>query len=238
MRDELEPLLLGRFGRPHRHLARCGSTQLELGADDPEGALVTADEQTAGRGRLGRNWAAPPSSSLLCSLVLRPPVERRAAELSLVAGLAVAETVEAALGGPAAIKWPNDVLVDGGKLAGVLAEARGSAIVLGIGINVNQLAEELPQETKLPPASLRTVDGRVRERVPLLADLLARLERRYDEWLERGLAAAHPELAARDILRGRAVLVDGRPARALGIRPDGRLGLDSGPVESGDVVLV
>ncbi|MGI8421190.1 MAG: biotin--[acetyl-CoA-carboxylase] ligase [Gaiellaceae bacterium] len=236
--ESVEPLLRGRLGRPHRHLLRCDSTQLELGGADPAGALVTADEQTAGRGRLGRSWEAPAGSSLLASVVLRPSAFRRAAELSLFAGLAVAETIEAALGRQAAIKWPNDVLVDDRKLAGVLAEARAEAVVVGIGINVNQAAGALPSGTKLPAASLRTLDGRLHERAPLLAELLFRLERRYDEWLEHGLAAAHPELAARDALRGRSVLVDGQPARVLGVRPDGRLGLDSGPIESGDVVLV
>src|SRR5581483_11583083 len=133
--------------------------------------------QTAGRGRLGRRWTAPAGSSLMTSILLRPPPSSPIAQLSLVAGLATAETVEQALDLSVQIKWPNDVMVDRRKVAGVLAEARDDVVVLGIGINVNQTAGELPADARLPVASLRTVDGVVRERAPLLADLIVRLAR-------------------------------------------------------------
>jgi BirA family transcriptional regulator, biotin operon repressor / biotin---[acetyl-CoA-carboxylase] ligase len=227
------------FGRPLRRVASCESTQLLLGPDDPEGAVAVADFQTAGRGRLGRAWTAPPGTALLCSVLLRPPAGSRIAQLSLVGGLAAAQTVEAALQRPAQLKWPNDVLVDGRKVAGVLAEARDGVVVVGVGLNVNQTAAELPAEARIQAASLRSLDGAERDRDTLLAALLERLETAYRAWLDGGLAPLlHAEIASRDALTGRDVSIDGRGARALGIDAEGRLLLDSGPVESGEVTLV
>ena len=226
------------LGSPLHRVVSCESTQLLLGPDDPEGAVAVADFQTAGRGRLGRAWTAPPGTALLCSVLLRPPAGSRIAQLSLVGGLAAAQTVEDALGRPAQLKWPNDVLVDGLKVAGVLAEARDGVVVVGIGLNVNQTAAELPADARIPAASLRSLDGAERDREALLADLLARLGAAYVSWLRGGLAALHGELVSRDALAGRAVTVDGRSGRALGIDSEGRLVLDSGPVESGEVTLV
>ena len=228
----------GRLGSPIQRVERCESTQLLLGAADPEGAVAVADVQTAGRGRLGRAWVAPPGTALLCSVLLRPPAGSRIAQLSLVGGLAAAQTVEAALGRAAQLKWPNDVLVDGLKVAGVLAEARDGVVVLGIGLNVNQAAGELPPEPRVAAASLRTLDGATRDRDAILEALLDRLEAAYDAWLAGGLPALHRELAARDALAGRVVGIDGRRERALGIDEEGRLLLESGAVESGEIALV
>ena len=213
------------------HVPECESTQALLDPAMPEWSVATTGHQTGGRGRLGRTWVDEPGSSLLVSVLLRPP--RNPAELTLVAGVAVAQVVERALGRGAQIKWPNDVLVDGRKVSGGLADLRGDAVVLGIGVNVNQT--ELP-ETRLPSASLRTIDGRERDLGPLLDDLLTTLRARYDEWLAEGLP--HAEIAARDFLRGRRVSVNSLVGTAVGIRPDGRLELDTGIVESGEVVFV
>jgi BirA family biotin operon repressor/biotin-[acetyl-CoA-carboxylase] ligase len=178
------PLLRGRFGRPYEHVASTPSTQLLLPPEAPEGAVVTADEQTAGRGRLGRRWLAPAGTSLLCSLQLRPDVPgERLPELTGVAAHAVAEAVTALSGLETELKFPNDVLVDGRKLAGVLAEAREGRVVLGIGINVNVADEELPLEVDRPATSLLAETGRELDRAELLAEVLDRLERRYDAWL-------------------------------------------------------
>jgi BirA family transcriptional regulator, biotin operon repressor / biotin---[acetyl-CoA-carboxylase] ligase len=233
--DVVEPLLRGRFGRPYRYEPSTGSTQSLLGPDDPEGAAAVADEQTSGRGRLGRAWSAPAGKALLCSVLLRPPPGPHTPQLALVGGLAAAETVEEALGLSAQIKWPNDVMVNRGKVAGVLAEARDGAVVLGIGLNVNQTREELPRGARVQPASLRTVDGVVRERPPLLADLLARLELLYDSWTAAGLDAVFSGLGARDFLRGRRVTVDGRSGVAEGIDRTGRLLVDGDAIASGEV---
>ena len=161
----------------------CESTQRLLAPDAPEGALAVADAQTRGRGRLGRRWDAVPGTSLLCSLVLRPPVEpERLPELSLVAGRACAEAIAEITGLEPTIKFPNDVLLGGRKVAGILAEASGGRVVLGIGVNVNQDAEELPRGTRIPATSLRLEYGRPLDRGALLVALLARLEEHYDAW--------------------------------------------------------
>lgn len=221
--DAVAPFLRGRFGDPYLYAIRCDSTQRALAPDLPEGAVAVCEEQAAGRGRLGRAWLAPSGTSILCSVLLRPPARRQPAELSLVGGLATAETVERALGRSAGIKWPNDVLVEGRKVAGVLAEARERAVVLGIGLNVNQAEAELPTGTPTPAASLRTVGGVERERAPLLGDLLATLEAAYDRWVAEGLAPLQAGLSARDALCGRAVRVGDTAGTARGIARDGRL---------------
>jgi BirA family biotin operon repressor/biotin-[acetyl-CoA-carboxylase] ligase len=161
----------------------CASTQRLFGEDDPEGATIVADEQTEGRGRLGRRWEAPPGRAILCSVLLRPdPPMPLWPELSLVAGEAVAAALRAETGVDASLRHPNDVVVAGRKLVGVLPEARTGRVVLGIGVNVSQTAEELPPDTAKPPTSLLLELGHTVARAPLLAAILAELERRYDAW--------------------------------------------------------
>lgn len=174
------PLLEGRLGRPYGFVSECESTQRLLGLDEPEGATVATDLQTQGRGRLGRTWEAPSGRGLLFSVVLRPtlPMERWP-ELSVVAG----ESVAAALPAEASVNHPNDVMIGGRKVAGVLPEASDGRVVLGIGVNVNQTADELPLEAAKPPTSLRRELGAGIARAPLLAAILAELENRYDDWL-------------------------------------------------------
>jgi len=183
-----------RLGRPRLHLRVTESTNdraRELAAAGaPHGTLVTAGEQTAGRGRQGRRWLAPPGRALLLSLVLRD----HDALLPLRAGLAVAD-----LAGPATrVKWPNDVLLDGGKLAGVLGEARPQEewAVLGIGVNVAVEPADLPAE--LHAATLGRTPA---ELEPALSALLVHLESRLSEPADASLAA----LRERDALLGRPV---------------------------------
>jgi BirA family biotin operon repressor/biotin-[acetyl-CoA-carboxylase] ligase len=226
------------IGHPRLHVPECESTQLLLDASLPEGAVATTDHQTAGRGRLGRTWLDTPGTSLLCSVLLKPPPDRRVAELTLVGGLATARAVERTLSRDAQLKWPNDVLVDGRKVSGGLADLRDGAVVLGIGVNVNQTADQLPTGTRTPVASLRTFDGRLRELEPLLADLLQALDEAYALWLIEGLQALHEDIAARDFLRGRQVSVGDATGVARAIRSDGRLELETASgavvVESGE----
>jgi BirA family biotin operon repressor/biotin-[acetyl-CoA-carboxylase] ligase len=136
----------------------------------------------------------------------------------------------------AAIKWPNDVLVDGLKVAGVLAEALDGVVVMGIGINVNQQRRELPAG---PTASLRTLSGTAFDRAPILARLLERLEHHYELWLEHSLDAIFDGLRSRDFLRGRRVCVDGAAATALGISRSGGLEIELGgerrTIQTGEV---
>jgi BirA family biotin operon repressor/biotin-[acetyl-CoA-carboxylase] ligase len=237
----VEPLLTGRFGHPYVYEESCESTQRLLTLEMPEGAVAVCDEQTAGRGRQGRSWEAPPGTSLLCSVLLRPPVGPKAPELSLVAGVATAEAVERATGLAAQIKWPNDVMLNRRKVAGMLAEASGDAVLLGIGLNVNQRREDLPADARVPPGSLYTIDGVERDRAGVLADLVAALERNYELWTEAGLDGLYEGLGARDFLRGRRVLVDGRTGVGVGIDRSGRLEVDLDGerrvLESGEVLF-
>jgi BirA family biotin operon repressor/biotin-[acetyl-CoA-carboxylase] ligase len=143
-----------------------------------------AEEQTAGRGRFGRPWFSPPGTSILCSVNLRPPVAvARLPELSLVAGRALAEAIEAETGIGSEVRFPNDVLIGGRKVAGILAEAREDRVVLGMGINVNVSEDELPLAVDTPATSLRVEAGRRVDRTRLLAALLERLEAHYDRWI-------------------------------------------------------
>jgi biotin-[acetyl-CoA-carboxylase] ligase BirA-like protein len=159
------PALRGSYGREYHWAEETPTTQRLLPADATHGAVALAERQTEGRGRLGRSWA---DSGLMFSVALYPPQPvARWPELTLVAAHAVADTI----GERATIKHPNDVLVDGRKAAGILAEA-SSRVVLGVGINVGG--------TAWPGAGW--VD---RDRLDLLVEVLDRLERGYDVWLSR-----------------------------------------------------
>jgi BirA family biotin operon repressor/biotin-[acetyl-CoA-carboxylase] ligase len=179
----VEPLLRGRLGRPYRYVEECSSTQRLIEDGDTEGATVATEFQTHGRGRLGRRWEAPAGRALLFSMLLQPtPPMALWPELSLVAGDAIAATLREQTGVAAELSHPNDVLIGGRKVAGILPEASAGRVVLGIGLNVNQTAEELPTETPKPPTSLHLETGREWNRAPLLAAILLELEHGYDAW--------------------------------------------------------
>jgi BirA family biotin operon repressor/biotin-[acetyl-CoA-carboxylase] ligase len=186
----VEPLLRGRFGRPYRYFERCESTQRELAANAPEGAVAVAEEQTAGRGRLGRPWHAAPRTGVLVSINLRPQIEvARLPELSIVVGLATADAIAAETGIRPEVRFPNDVLIGGRKVAGILAEARDDRVVVGIGINVNVAEAQLPSGVDTPATSLLVESGAPVDRARLLVTLLERLESRYEAWIsEAGCA--------------------------------------------------
>lgn len=179
----MEPLLKGRLGHPYRFVAECASTQRLIAPGEPEGTTIATDLQTQGRGRLGRIWEAPSGRALLFSVLLHPePPMALWPELSLVAGDAVAAALSRETGVAAELSHPNDVLIGGRKVAGILPEATVGRVVLGIGVNVNQTADELPGETPKPAASIHEATGREWPRAPLLAAILLELERRYDDW--------------------------------------------------------
>lgn len=203
-----------RLGQPRLHRRVTGSTSDEARAlavrGAPHGTLVTAAQQTAGRGRQGRAWAAAPGRALLCSLVLRDPGEL----VSLAAGVAVAQLA----GAQAAIKWPNDVLVGGRKVAGILVEGRPQEgwAVLGIGINVALRPEDFPPELR---ERAGTLGGEVADIEPALATLLDALER----WLSAPSADVLQAVRARDALLGRPVHWGAGAGVATGIDDHGRL---------------
>jgi BirA family transcriptional regulator, biotin operon repressor / biotin---[acetyl-CoA-carboxylase] ligase len=182
--ESVTPRLRGRFGRPYLYVEVCPSTQRLLGEEHSEGAVALTEEQTEGRGRLGRRWLSPPGVSLLFSIVLEPPIETaRLPELSLVAGQASAAAIAAIADVTPEIKLPNDILISGRKAAGILAEAREGRVVLGIGVNVNVPEEDLPTDVDRLATSLLVETGHEVDRVELLVELLERLELAYDDWV-------------------------------------------------------
>jgi BirA family transcriptional regulator, biotin operon repressor / biotin---[acetyl-CoA-carboxylase] ligase len=224
---------MSTLGRPRLHLRETGSTndraRALAGLGAPHGTLVTAHAQTAGRGRQGRTWAAPPGQALLCSLLLRAydPL------LPLRAGLAVADLAGAA----ARVKWPNDVLLDGRKLAGILVEAvpQEGWAVLGIGVNVAVDTAALPPEVRERAATLGRPPAALESTLAELLDLLA-------PRLAESPAAALEALRARDALRDRRVHWAGGAGTGAGIDDSGalRVRLADGSVrtlEAGEVHL-
>jgi BirA family biotin operon repressor/biotin-[acetyl-CoA-carboxylase] ligase len=205
---------VSRLGRPRLHLRETGSTNdraRALAADGaPHGTLVTAREQTAGRGRWGRSWVGPPGRALLMSLVLRDldPL------LPLRAGLAVADLA----GDAARVKWPNDVWVDGRKVAGILVEARAQAgwAVLGIGVNVAVDVAQLPDE-------LHETAGTLGRHPEELEDALAELLRALEHRLAEPAAECLQALRARDALLGRQIEWDAGEGVGAGIDDAGSL---------------
>jgi BirA family biotin operon repressor/biotin-[acetyl-CoA-carboxylase] ligase len=161
-----------------------GSTNAALvavaGEESPEGAVLVAEHQVAGRGRLDRVWTSPPRAGITVSFLLRPDVPAaRRGWLPLLTGVALAEAVGEVTGVRASLKWPNDLLAgDGRKLAGILAESSGTAVVVGVGLNVSTTAAELPDTG----TSLSRVLGATVDRGPVLLAFLRAVEKRYRRW--------------------------------------------------------
>ena len=185
------------LGHERIHLPRCDSTNDEAAERARRGAahgtIVTADEQTAGRGRRGRTWHSPAGRNLYLSCVLRPPIEAAAVPpIALAAGVAVAETVNQR-GVAASVKWPNDVLASGKKLAGILAEMSTrdmglDYVILGIGVNLG--SRSFPDDIAHRATSV-ALEGGDGEREGFLTSLLAALEARLDDYFVRGMEAIH-----------------------------------------------
>jgi BirA family biotin operon repressor/biotin-[acetyl-CoA-carboxylase] ligase len=233
---ELAPHLAGPW-RDVRCLDRVDSTQRvarELAREGAtEGTAVVAEEQTAGRGRLGRTWHSPPGENLYCSIVLRPPLApAEVPQIALVAGVAVAAAVEEATGRRPAIKWPNDVLLEGRKVAGILTEMESEVdrvhhVIAGIGVNLN--TRRFPRALRDRASSLLLLTGTPVDRARFTGRLLAALEARYRQYLRDGFAGLRPQWEAYSCLTGTDVCVAG-PAgettgRVLGIADDGALRL-------------
>ncbi|MET7833578.1 biotin--[acetyl-CoA-carboxylase] ligase [Micromonospora sediminicola] len=239
-------------------LAETGSTNADVvtaaRAGEPEGLVVVAERQTAGRGRRGRVWQSPPRAGIAASVLLRPGeavAERGWAPvpatgygwLPLLAGVALVEAVRRLAEVDARLKWPNDLLVDGAKCAGVLAEAvpgdaaQPPAIVVGVGLNVTLRADELPENpTGLPATSLRLAGATATDRDPLVRALLRALADWYERWRDAGGDAVASGL--REAYLGgcatvgrqvRVLLPDGREVHgtATGVDPDGQLLVDA-----------
>jgi BirA family transcriptional regulator, biotin operon repressor / biotin---[acetyl-CoA-carboxylase] ligase len=182
-------------------VAETASTNADVAAaaarGEPEGLVVVAEQQTAGRGRRDRQWVSPARAGLTLSVLLRPGRPDREHEwptlspatfawLPLLAGVALRDAVERVAEVEAALKWPNDLLVGDRKCAGILAEVSGDAVVVGIGLNVTTRAEELPETTGVPATSLRVAGAAVTDRDPLLRALLRGFASYYAGWREAG----------------------------------------------------
>lgn len=246
------PLRTRWLARPLRYVSETGSTnddvRSEAARGAPHGFAVVADAQSAGRGRRGRVWHSPRGESVYFSLLLRPALlaQDRVGLLALAAGLAVAEAVGRWVP-RATVKWPNDVRIDGRKVAGVLVEGvarvHGPAhYVVGIGLNVN--GGDFPVEIAQTATSLRRVLGAPLDRGAVLTELCACLERRLDAVLqgdEGALAALIDSLRARCDTLGTRVRIEGVVGLAVDLEPDGalRVARDDGSVErvrSGEVI--
>jgi len=242
---ELPP---GAFGRELlEYAALAGSTQdlafAAAGRGAPHGAAFVAEEQSAGRGRQGAAWQAPAGSALLVSVLLRPaPPEEDRARTALGAGLAACRAVEQACAAHPDLKWPNDLLLGGRKLGGVLVEARGGVAALGVGLNVLQEPGDFGDELGGRATSLAAETGDRPDRLWLLGMLLVELGRMFgtrgEEW-----GAVRLEVARRLAWRGRRARVGELCGVVTGLDASGRLVLraDSGEdlaVASGSLELV
>jgi BirA family biotin operon repressor/biotin-[acetyl-CoA-carboxylase] ligase len=220
-------------------------------AGAPDGSLVLADYQSAGRGRLDRSWDAPAGSGLLLSLLFRPALAARDIQhLTMLCGLATADAIEAQLGLRAGLKWPNDVLIGERKVGGILTEVELDGehvefVIVGIGLNVNLDVAALPGPLLARATSLSAELGRPVARLPLLLALLAGIEARTIALLSGG-AGPHREWSARLVTTGRPVVVDTGEGEwtgiAEGVDEDGALlvrppGGEPRRVIAGDVTL-
>ena len=220
------------LGRPHRHFRRVDSTNeraKELAmADAPGGLVIAADEQTAGRGRRGNAWFAPPGSCLLYSALVRPFAAHRSPLLPLAVPVAVCEAAEAVAPVRCQVKWPNDVWIDERKVAGVLVEARPdeSWAVVGVGLNVAITEEEFPPELRETAISLLPTEaegGLPPGGAPGVRRALTALNETLGRWLEAGDDEVLSAYRARDALCGRRISWEGGQGVAEEIDERGHL---------------
>jgi BirA family transcriptional regulator, biotin operon repressor / biotin---[acetyl-CoA-carboxylase] ligase len=246
----------GRIGCAIHYMVEVSSTQdvaRGLARDGaPEGTVVIAETQTAGRGRLGRQWHSPPGVNLYLTVILRPALSlAEVPRLSLVAGVAAAEALETVAPGLVQLKWPNDVWLGGRKAGGIIAEAvthsdgRISCVLLGIGLNVNLGADEFPRELRQHATSVLVATGKPCARAAVARELLSRLDNRYRETENRGFEAVRALFEKYSALTARRVtVIDGQKRQsgvARGIDAEGALLLETDRgmrrIVGGDVTL-
>lgn len=178
-----------------------------------DGTVVIAEAQTGGKGRLGRHWVSPPGVNLYCSVVLRPPMAPvRAPQLTFLSAVAVARAIEEVAQLRPTIKWPNDVLLHDRKVAGLLNEMSAETdtihcVVLGIGVNINMLREQFPEDLRQPATSLFLEKGVCVNRVDFTRALLTHLDALYDDYLLQGFPGIREEWLSRSTVQGRRVRV-------------------------------
>lgn len=213
-----------RIGTPHQHFRTVGSTNelaRQAAADGaPDGALFTAEEQTAGRGRQGRPWSTPPGAAVAWSAVIRREIEVPGT-LPLRVGIGVCEAVESLGAGRGGIKWPNDIWIAGKKCAGILIEARPQDgwAVAGVGLNLSIADEDFPPELRDRATS---VGGGAN-----FDDAVAALNWHVGHWIDATLAETLAAFAERDVLKGKTITWDGETGIAVGIDREGNLLVES-----------
>ncbi len=216
------------------------------------GTVITAEEQTKGRGRLGREWYSPPGSAIYVSIILRPDfLPADAPGISIMTAVALADSLTLLLPDQIQLKWPNDIHIRGRKVAGILTELSADQdkinhLVVGVGINVNQLFEDFPRELQPIATSLRRECGHELRRVDVLQSFLRQFESEFDLYLEHRLAKSHDKIRGFSSLIGREITVSSGKKQRTGIVEDidveGRLILqtDEGrfPIIAGEVTVV
>ncbi len=231
-------LVTARIARRLLWLEETGSTNADafrLAEDGAsEGTVVVADSQSGGRGRRGRTWSSPAGVNFYGSIVLRPPVlPHEAPRLTFLSAVAVARAIRLVCGIEAAIKWPNDILVNGRKVAGLLNEMsaetdRVTFIILGIGVNLNMREPQFPDDLRHPATSLKLATGRDIDRSAFAAALFNELEQLYDQFLREGFGPVREEWQRLCNLAGRRIVVsdgglDLLHGEFLGVDHDGAL---------------
>lgn len=241
---------VGSWSPAIRYLEECDSTNriaaewARGGAAD--GSIVITDHQTAGRGRLARSWSSVPGAGLQFSIVLRPELSADSLGLlNIVAGSALA-VAAVALGLPAKLKWPNDLILNGRKAAGILAETvpgpnEFASVVLGIGVNVNHRAEDFPEELASSATSFRIASGKEFDRIDVLAAFLGEFGPRYSglAWARTHEVIGEYRALCDTIGRNVRVHLSDREieSKAMGVADDGALLLESGErITAGDVI--
>jgi BirA family biotin operon repressor/biotin-[acetyl-CoA-carboxylase] ligase len=248
----------------HRHYESLGSTNdaarawaSDASTPAPHGAVVSADAQTDGHGRRGRDWASPRGKGVYLSLVWRPEMEvAHLGRLTILVALAAAQAVEKISGTRAQTKWPNDVLLEGRKLGGVLCEAqldhspnegtRPNFVIAGVGLNLNFAREDLPERPIFPATSLLIETGREYSTKDAREVLIAKLQSEYARYANGDWNAQRGEFIARCMLLGQPIRVQGEGTEysgvAVGIDNDGFLVVQNGDglraIAAGDVSLV
>jgi BirA family biotin operon repressor/biotin-[acetyl-CoA-carboxylase] ligase len=240
---EVRPLLKTKFmGKSYLYLESVNSTSTYLAAMGPaeavHGTVVAADHQTAGRGRMQRTWFSPPGTNLYFSILLRPDiVPVQAPQLALVTAAALLKVLKNKFTGlHPEVKWPNDILVQGRKLAGILCEMHAEVdrihhVIIGIGMNVNSKRDSYPGELRDSAISLRDATGKVSSRQELIAAILTEMEKCYERWLKEGLLPFIEFLEENSAIKDReitVVLQNGEiPGIARGLSGDGSLILET-----------
>jgi len=245
--------IIGRNIVSYRSVKSTNNLAAELARNGAvEGTVVTAEEQTKGRGRLGRNWYSPPGTGIYASIVLKPKFKpEKAPGLSVMTAVALADAVKKFCDGDVRIKWPNDILINGKKTAGILTELtadkdRIDYVIIGVGINVNHGAGNFPDELKNIATSLRRVNRRKIDRVEFLKTFFVNFENEYKSYGRHQLKKAHSRIRKYSSLIGHEIKIQlGRrliEGKVVDIDSTGQLILETDgkkiPIIAGEVTLV